>query len=376
MKSTLTRSVDRAAAAAPSEGARPVPAGDDAPRSLGLALAERGWIPEPLLRLAIRRLLARRLHEERARHADRPARMAEWAAEMRRAPIALVPEKANAQHYELPPEFFRLVLGPRLKYSSAHYSDPSRTLEQAEDEMLALTALRADLVDGQEILELGCGWGSLTLWMAEHFPRSRVLAVSNSAPQREFVLTRARERGLANLEVVTCDMNRFEAGRRFDRIVSVEMFEHMRNWEALLARAAGWLRPEGRLFLHVFAHRTLAYPFEVRDASDWMSAHFFSGGMMPSADLIEHLATPFRLEERWLVPGTHYARTSEDWLANLERRRDEVLPILERAYGADAPRWYQRWRLFFLACAELFAHAGGSQWLVVHQRLRLGEPAR
>jgi cyclopropane-fatty-acyl-phospholipid synthase len=295
---------------------------------------------------------------------------------MRRAPIALVPEQANQQHYELPPEFFRLVLGPRLKYSSAFYTDPSRTLAQAEDEMLALTALRADLDDGQEILELGCGWGSLTLWMAERFPRSRVLAVSNSAAQRAFVLARARERKLANLEVLTRDMNRFEAGRRFDRIVSVEMFEHMRNWEALLARAAGWLRPEGRLFLHVFAHRAFAYPFEVRDASDWMSAHFFSGGMMPSADLVDHLRTPFRLERRWLVPGTHYARTSEHWLANLERRKADVLPVLARAYGADAPRWYQRWRLFFLACAELFAFARGEEWLVVHQRLRPGGSTR
>jgi cyclopropane-fatty-acyl-phospholipid synthase len=373
MKGAVTRSVGRAP---DTTGPSVTPARRNDLQRLLLELTERGWIPDSLVRRGIRRLLQERLAEERARHAQRDARLAEWAQEMRRAPIALVPEKANEQHYELPPEFFRLVLGPRLKYSSAYYSDPNRTLEQAEDEMLALTALRADLADGQEILELGCGWGSLTLWMAERFPQSHVLAASNSVRQRQFVLARARERGLVNLEVVTCDMNRFEAGRRFDRIVSVEMFEHMRNWEALLARTAGWLRPEGRLFLHVFAHRTLAYPFEVRDASDWMSAHFFSGGMMPSADLIEHLATPFRLEGRWLVPGTHYARTSEDWLANLERRRDEVLPVLERAYGADAPRWYQRWRLFFLACAELFAYAGGDEWLVVHQRLRLGEPAR
>jgi len=340
-----------------------------------LALADRGWLPVPLVRHGIRRLLGERLAEERARHAERAERLAEWAEEMRRAPIALVPEKANEQHYELPPAFFELVLGPRLKYSSAHYSDPRRTLAEAEEEMLALTALRADLADGQEILELGCGWGSLTLWMAERFQRSRILAVSNSAPQREFVLARARARGLANVAVVTCDMNCFESDRLFDRIVSVEMFEHMRNWEALLARAARWLRADGRLFLHVFAHRSFAYPFEVRDASDWMSAHFFSGGMMPSADLVDHLRSPFELEQRWLVPGTHYARTSEDWLANLERRRPEALRILTEVHGADAARWYQRWRIFFLACAELFAYAEGSEWLVVHQRLRLRERA-
>jgi cyclopropane-fatty-acyl-phospholipid synthase len=336
-----------------------------------LALAERGLVPEPLVRRGIRRLLDERLREERARHALRERRLADWAEEMRHAPIALVPEKANEQHYELPPAFFQLVLGPRLKYSSGFYSGPDRTLAEAEEEMLALTGRRADLSDGQEVLELGCGWGSLTLWMAERHPRSRILAVSNSAPQREFVLARAQERGLANVEVVTCDMNRFEPGRRFDRIVSVEMFEHMRNWEALLGRAAGWLVPEGRLFLHVFAHRSFAYPFEERDANDWMSAHFFSGGMMPCADLTDRLRTPFETEQRWLVPGTHYARTAEDWLRNLVQRRREVMAIFEGAHGAGARHWYHRWRLFFLACAELFAYAGGSEWLVVHQRLML-----
>jgi cyclopropane-fatty-acyl-phospholipid synthase len=341
-----------------------------------LALAERGLVPEPLVRRGIRGLLEERLREERERHAPRERRLAEWAEEMRRAPIALVPEIANEQHYEVPPAFFELVLGPRLKYSSCYYSQPGCDLAQAEDEMLALTAQRAGLADGQRVLELGCGWGSLSLWMAEHFPGSRIRAVSNSGPQREFILARARVRGLANVEVVTQDMNRFEAEGRFDRIVSVEMFEHMRNWEALLARAARWLAPDGRLFMHVFAHRSFVYPFEVRDASDWMSAHFFRGGMMPSADLLDHLRTPFALEQRWLVSGTHYARTSENWLANLERNKSEALAVLERVHGADAPRWYQRWRLFFLACAELFTYANGHEWLVVHQRLRLRDEAQ
>ncbi len=347
--------------------------------------AERGLVPEPLLRFGIRRLLKERLREELAREraAGEALRLSAWTERMRAAPIAPVPEKANEQHYEVPPEFFELVLGPRLKYSSAFYAKATRTLAEAEEEMLALTALRADLRDGQEVLELGCGWGSLSIWMAERFPRSRILAVSNSAPQREFILARARARGLANVAVETCDMNRFGGApgmerrfeRQFDRIVSGEMFEHMRNWEALLGRAAGWLRPDGRLFLHVFAHQRFAYPFEVRDASDWMSAHFFSGGMMPSADLFDHLRTPFELEQRWIVPGTHYARTSEDWLANLERHRAEVLAVLARVHGADAQRWLQRWRLFFLACAELFAYRGGSEWVVVHQRLRLAGAA-
>ena len=336
-----------------------------------LALVERGLVPSPLVRRGIRGLLAERLREERARHApSREATLARWAAHMRAAPIALVPEKANEQHYELPPEFFRLVLGPRLKYSSAWYADARTTLAEAEEDMLARTAATARLVDGQDVLELGCGWGSLTLWMAEHFPASRITAVSNSAPQREFILGRARERGLANVRVVTCDMNRFESEGRFDRVVSVEMFEHMRNWEALLGKVARWLRPDGRLFLHVFAHREFAYPFEVRDESDWMSAHFFSGGMMPSADLVRHLDSPFEVEEHVDVPGTHYARTAEDWLVNLERHRTEVLPILAQVPGSDARTQYHRWRVFFLSCAELFGYAGGSEWRVVHQRLR------
>jgi cyclopropane-fatty-acyl-phospholipid synthase len=340
-----------------------------------LALVERGLVPAPLVRRGIRGLLAERLREERARHApSREATLARWAARMRAAPIALVPEKANEQHYELPPEFFRLVLGPRLKYSSAWYASERTTLAKAEEEMLARTAATARLADGQDVLELGCGWGSLTLWMAEHYRASRITAVSNSAPQREFILGRARERGLANVRVVTSDMNRFECEERFDRVVSVEMFEHMRNWEALLGKVARWLRPGGRLFLHVFAHREFAYPFEVRDESDWMSAHFFSGGMMPSVDLVRHLDSPFELEEHVDVPGTHYARTSEDWLRNLERHRAEVLPILARVPGSDARTQYHRWRVFFLACAELFGYAGGSEWKVVHQRLKLREP--
>jgi len=340
-----------------------------------LELVERGYVPQALVRHGIRRLLRERLREEERRHSvasgGRAAALARWAQRMRAGPVALVPEKANEQHYELPPEFFELVLGPRLKYSSAWYATPASTLREAEEAMLALSAERAQLADGQDVLELGCGWGSLTLWMAERFPRSHILAVSNSGPQREFVQARARARGLANVAVETCDMNRFECGRGFDRVVSVEMFEHMRNWEALLARVARWLRPDGCLFLHVFAHRRFAYPFEVRDERDWMSAHFFSGGMMPSADLLEHLRTPFTLEERWLVPGTHYARTSEDWLANLERERERALTLLRRVHGAEAERWFERWRVFFLSCAELFAYAGGAEWLVAHQRLRL-----
>ncbi len=336
-----------------------------------LRLLERGLVPDVLTRRGIRALLRERLREQESRYAvGREEVLREWSHEMRSSPIALVPKTANEQHYELPPDFFRVVLGPRLKYSSCFYADARTTLAEAEDAMLALTCERAALADGQHVLELGCGWGSLTLWMAAAYPRSRILAVSNSAPQRLFIEQRARAAGLTNVDVRTCDMNSFDTERRFDRVVSVEMFEHMRNWEALLRRARTWLQPDGRLFLHVFAHKSYAYPFEVRDESDWMSQHFFTGGMMPCPDLIDHLDIPFEVEERWTVPGTHYARTAEDWLVNLDRNRAALRATLASVYGAqNAGMWHERWRAFFLACAESFAYGGGKEWVVSHVRL-------
>jgi len=336
-----------------------------------LELVERGLVPTRLVRHGIRRLLDERLRAERSRHEpDLDRALGAWVREMRGSAVAPVPERANEQHYEVPPRFFELALGKRLKYSSAYYPTAGTTLDEAEEAMLALTCGRARLADGQDILELGCGWGSLTLWMAERYPHARIVAVSNSAPQRLTIERRAAERGLANVEVLTRDMNAFRTERTFDRIVSVEMFEHMRNWEELLRRAAGWLRPEGRLFLHVFAHHRYAYPFEVRDESDWMGRYFFTGGMMPCHDLVDRLEVPFEAESRWVVPGTHYARTSEDWLRNLDRHRGEVLALFRDTYGADAARWFQRWRVFFLACAELFRWDEGREWSVSHQLLR------
>ena len=341
-----------------------------------IQLVERGLVPGIVLRRGIRSLLKQRVEEEQERQRGGRERAIEaWTEEMRSSPIALVPELANQQHYEVPAEFFELVLGPHRKYSSAFYENSNATLAEAEASMLALTCERAGLRDGQEILELGCGWGSLSLWMAQRYPNSRILSVSNSGSQRHSIETRAAAAGLDNLQVVTCDMNEFDTERRFDRVVSVEMFEHMRNWESLLGRVAGWMRPDARLFLHVFAHTSFAYPFEVRDETDWMSQYFFSGGMMPSHDLIDHLRTPFEVDQRWIVSGEHYARTSEDWLRNLEQRRDSVMPILAETYGTEnARQWFHRWRVFFLACAELFAWEDGSKWIVSHQLLRLTEP--
>lgn len=338
-----------------------------------LRLVERGLVPKPLIRRGIRRLLADRLQEQRGIFGeDHDAAMERWVQEMRAEQIAIETTAANEQHYEVPAGFFQRVLGRRLKYSGAFYPNGKTTLDEAEVAMLRLTSERAQLRDGQQVLELGCGWGSLTLWMAEQYPASQITAVSNSASQRKYINGELKKRGLSNVTIHTCDMNAFEPGANFDRVVSVEMFEHMRNWEQLLGRVAGWLNPGGKMFMHVFAHREYAYPFEVRDDADWMSRYFFTGGIMPSVDLVDRLDVPFHVDERWEVPGEHYARTSEDWLRNLESKKSEVMPILASTYGAkDAELWYHRWRVFFLACAELFGYDGGREWVVLHQRLGL-----
>jgi len=335
--------------------------------SVGITLAEYGLVPTPLVRRAIRRLCAQRLRDLPAGARER------FLAQVSDARIAEVPDIANAQHYEVPAEFFALVLGRRRKYSSAIWPAGVRTLDEAEAAMLALTCERAGLEDGQEILELGCGWGSLALYMARRYPRSRIMAVSNSRTQREYLASQ----GVGNLEVRTADMNEFDAGRPFDRIVSVEMFEHMRNWPRLLERVAGWLREDGRLFIHVFCHASRAYTFETEGDDNWMGRHFFSGGIMPSYGLLGEVAPgSLRLEADWWIDGTHYQRTAAAWRANLESRRDDVLRVLRAHYGAGATRWYHRWRLFFLACEELFGYAGGREWGVGHYRLsRAGVPA-
>jgi cyclopropane-fatty-acyl-phospholipid synthase len=335
------------------------------------ALAERGWIPEPLVRLGIRRLLRERLAAEARRSPDPAAALDRFVRSMSAAELAPVPHLANQQHYEVPAAFFETVLGRHLKYSCGLWEPGASTLDDAEAAMLDLTCRRAGLEDGQRILDLGCGWGSLSLWVAERYPRSRVTAVSNSASQGAFVRERAAARGLANLDVVTADMNRFAPAGRFDRVVSVEMFEHMRNWPELLRRIGGWVEPDGRLFVHVFAHRRFAYPYEVDGDGDWMARHFFTGGIMPAHELLSRVPGPFEVEERWLVPGTHYARTAEAWLSRLDAGRARAVAALATHLPRrEAELQVGRWRLFFLACAELFAFAGGEEWVVSHSRLR------
>ncbi len=334
-----------------------------------IELMERGLAPDCLIRLGIRYLLRQRLDSEQGGSLEpRSLKLASLLARLRNSPIALQPAVANAQHYELPPAFFQLVMGEHLKYSAGYWPPGTETLSEAETAMLALTCERADLADGQDILELGCGWGSLTLWMAEHYPGAQIVAVSNARHQRRFIEAQCRQRGIGNVQVITADMNDFSTDRRFDRVVSVEMFEHMRNYRELLARIARWLRPKGRLFVHIFSHRRLAYLFETEGADNWLGRYFFTGGIMPSADLLLHFQEDLRLERRWDINGRHYQRTCEAWLANQDRRRKQILGLFQEVYGADAARWVRRWRIFFMACAELFGYRGGEEWGVSHYR--------
>ncbi|RUL64395.1 class I SAM-dependent methyltransferase [Dyella dinghuensis] len=336
-----------------------------------LGLAERRLVPDVLIRMGIRQLCAQRLREERQGGANKEAALYQQRIEaLRCSPVAIHTDAANAQHYELPAAFFQQCLGPRMKYSSCYYPTGEETLAQAEEAMLALYGERAQLADGQDILELGCGWGSLTLWMAERFPNSRITAVSNSNSQRIHIQKACGERGIYNVRIITSDVNALALdAEAFDRCVSIEMFEHMRNYETLLARIAGWLRPSGKLFLHIFAHQTLMYPFETEGGDNWMGRHFFTGGLMPSVDTLLWFQRDLFLEERWKVDGTHYQRTANDWLANQDRHEAEVMRALTRAYGTQqASLWFQRWRMFWMACAELFGYDHGQQWLVAHYR--------
>jgi cyclopropane-fatty-acyl-phospholipid synthase len=338
--------------------------------NVAIDLAEKGLVPEPVIRLGIRRLLRSRIREESLRHSDREAALMRFIRDMGGSEVAPVPALANRQHYEVPAAFFEQVLGARMKYSGGWWPEGVDTLDASEEAMLRLTADRAGLADGQQVLELGCGWGSFTLWAAEHFPASRITGVSNSASQRAFILERARRRGLRNVEVVTADMNAFEAPGRFDRVVSVEMFEHMRNWPELVRRIHGWLAPGGMLFVHVFAHARFAYLFETQADDDWMGRHFFTGGMMPSEDLLPRVRGPLELERRWTVPGTHYARTAEAWHERLLERSEAAAAALTGPLSPEEARiQVRRWRMFFLACAELFGFDEGRQWLVAHYLL-------
>jgi cyclopropane-fatty-acyl-phospholipid synthase len=333
-----------------------------------ITLAENRWLPDSIIRFGIRQLLKQRLKDEFAYDVEQQnKRYRELLESLRESPIAIETEAANEQHYEVPAAFYQYALGKHLKYSSCYWDDETENLDQAEAKMLGLTMARAELQDGQDILELGCGWGSLTLWMAEQLPNSHITAVSNSNSQREHIQQQAKLRHLDNIEVITCDVNQLNLQQQYDRIVSVEMFEHMRNYDSLLNKVASWLKPDGKLFVHIFCHRYLAYPFETQGDDNWMGKYFFTGGLMPARDTLLHFQKHLKLQRQWDLSGSHYQKTAEAWLTNMDNNTQEIMHLFAETYGRkEANVWVQRWRIFFMSCAELFGYSKGNEWLVAH----------
>ncbi|MFO1518273.1 MAG: cyclopropane-fatty-acyl-phospholipid synthase family protein [bacterium] len=342
------------------------------------ALLAKGLLPDALVRLGIRRLLKTRLRQEdKGNPKNQRAHLEALVENLKQSPIALHAQAANAQHYEVPSRFYELCLGKHLKYSSAYWPEGVDTLDAAEAAMLRLTCERARLEDGLQILELGCGWGSLSLWMAEHFPKSRITGVSNSRTQKAFIDSQIEKRKLQNLKILTADMNAFETEESFDRIVSVEMFEHMRNYELLLAKVARWLKNDGLLFAHLFTHREYAYAFEDRDASDWMSRYFFTGGMMPSDGLLFSFQKDLKIVDHWWLNGRHYKKTAEAWLRQMDSHASEILSLFRQTYGEkQARKWFHYWRVFFMACAELWGYRKGEEWGVSHYLFSKNSPKK
>lgn len=332
------------------------------------SLLEKNRIPDFLIRQGIRKLLKQRLVDENKGNVEaQQAHLMSLIEELKNSPIAINTADANEQHYEVPTEFYKYCLGKHLKYSSGYWKQGVTDIDASEHDMLELTCQRAELANGQDVLELGCGWGSLSLFMAEKFPKSNFTVVSNSRTQKTYIDEQAQQRGIHNLTVITTDINVFTIDKTFDRVVSVEMFEHMRNYKLLMQKVASFLKPTGKLFVHIFTHKEYAYKFEVIDETDWMSKYFFTGGIMPSDDLLLYFNEHLSIEKHWHVNGTHYGKTSEAWLQNMDKNKTHILPLFEKTYGQDqALKWWVYWRIFYMACAELWKFNNGNEWLVSH----------
>lgn len=335
-------------------------------------LIENNTVPDLFLRKGIRRLLKQRLNDENKGNTEaQQAHLMTLIDQLKASPIAVNTADANTQHYEVPTPFYQYCLGKHLKYSCGYWNPGVNTLDEAEKDMLELTCQRAELRDGQSVLELGCGWGSLSLFMSAKYPGSTFTVVSNSRTQKEYIDTQAASRGIENLTVITADMNIFHTDQQFDRVVSVEMFEHMRNYQKLLKKVASFLKQDGKLFIHIFTHKEYTYLFEVKDETDWMSQYFFTGGIMPSDDLMFYFNDHLSVNKHWHVTGTHYGKTAEAWLSNMDDHKADIMPLFENTYGKDqAVKWWVYWRLFYMACAELWNYNNGNEWLVSHYLFR------
>lgn len=337
-----------------------------------LNLTESSLMPDRMIRAGIRQLCKRRLVQEGRYDTERAAeRYMQVLDQLAQSPIAIATDKANEQHYELPTEFFQTVLGTRLKYSACYFEHGCPTdhtgLDHAEEYSLQQYSERAQLQDGQHILELGCGWGSFSLWMAEHFPNAKITVVSNSKTQRQHIEQQAKQRGFHHLTVITADVNALDLPpNSFDRVVSVEMFEHVRNYQKLFEKINGWLKADGLLWCHIFCHRFLQYPFEVKSKLDWMSQYFFTGGLMPASSTFLHFQDHLTLQQHWQWSGVHYQHTANAWLQNMDRNAARLKPLVKQVYGQQANTWWQRWRIFFMACAELFGLDNGQEWIIGH----------
>lgn len=332
------------------------------------SLLEKNKLPDFLIRYGIRKLLKQRLREEKKANVElQQAHLMSLIDELKSSAIAVNTENANTQHYEVPTEFYQYCLGKHLKYSSGFWKDGVTDIDTSERDMLELTCQRAELTNGQDVLELGCGWGSLSSFMAEKFPESNFTVVSNSRTQKLYIDEQSQIRKIKNLEVVTKNINDFHLDKKFDRVVSVEMFEHMRNYQKLMNLVATHLKPDGKLFVHIFTHKDFAYKFEVKDETDWMSQYFFTGGIMPSDDLLLYFNEDLSIEKHWHVSGIHYSKTSESWLQNMDKHKTQIMPLFEKTYGKEnAVKWWVYWRIFYMSCVELWKFNKGDEWIVSH----------